>query len=424
MAPGYHGARAADRSGSALVPRALLAYDWPPVPATTAFLFCVCQAGAEAAVAEELTALRPGLRRAFARPGLITFKDPSGEVPAEVAIEAVLVRAHGAAIGPAADVNAVLAAVDKYCPKGQAVRLHVFERDIAKPGDEPPGHAYGPLTAAARDQIEAAWAAAPPRPLLTGERASAGDWVLDVIVAADEPWWLGFHRHGPGHPPTPGGRIRVDMPPEAPSRAYRKLEEALIWSRAPLRAGDTAVEIGSSPGGASYALLRRGVEVHGIDPAKMAPVVLDYNKDLPGNHFIHLDRPMSMVQRSDLPTALHWVLLDVNLAPQVALITARRLAAHPRPALMGVLLTLKLDDWKAMRHVPRFLKSIRSMGMEHVQATQLPSNRMELFVCGLTRRGVARLAAEQPDHADQPDHRAQPGSANCHTLAPAASSRE
>jgi 23S rRNA (cytidine2498-2'-O)-methyltransferase len=424
MAPGYHGARAADRSGSALVPRALLAYDWPPVPATTAFLFCVCQAGAEAAVAEELTALRPGLRRAFARPGLITFKDPSGEVPAEVAIEAVLVRAHGAAIGPAADVNALLAAVDKYCPKGQAVRLHVFERDIAKPGDEPPGHAYGPLTAAARAQIEAAWAAAPPRPLLTGERASAGDWVLDVIVAADEPWWLGFHRHGPGHPPTPGGRIRVDMPPEAPSRAYRKLEEALIWSRAPLRAGDTAVEIGSSPGGASYALLRRGVEVHGIDPAKMAPVVLDYNKDLPGNHFIHLDRPMSMVQRSDLPTALHWVLLDVNLAPQVALITARRLAAHPRPALMGVLLTLKLDDWKAMRHVPRFLKSIRSMGMEHVQATQLPSNRMELFVCGLTRRGVARLAAEQPDHADQPDHRAQPGSANCHTLAPAASSRE
>lgn len=421
MAPGYHGARAADRSGSALVPRALLAYDWPPVPATTAFLFCVCQAGAEAAVAEELTALRPGLRRAFARPGLITFKDPSGEVPAEVAIEAVLVRAHGAAIGPAADVNAVLAAVDKYCPKGQAVLLHVFERDIAKPGDEPPGHAYGPLTAAARAQIEAAWAAAPPRPLLAGERASAGDWVLDVIVAADEPWWLGFHRHGPGHPPTPGGRIHVDMPPEAPSRAYRKLEEALIWSRAPLRAGDTAVEIGSSPGGASYALLRRGVEVHGIDPAKMAPVVLDYNKDLPGNHFIHLDRPMSMVQRSDLPTALHWVLLDVNLAPQVALITARRLAAHPRPALMGVLLTLKLDDWKAMRHVPRFLKSIRSMGMEHVQATQLPSNRMELFVCGLTKRGVARLAADQPDHASQPD---QPGSANCHTLAPAASSRE
>lgn len=390
MAPGYHAGLAAGRGASALVPRALLAYDWPPVPATTAFLFCVCQAGAEAAVAEELAPL--GLRRAFARPGLITFKDPSGVVPADVPLAAVLVRAHGAAIGPASDLTALLAAVDNYCPKDQAVRLHVFERDIAKPGDEPPGHAYGPLAASAQAQIEAAWAAAPPRPLLAGSRAEPGDWVLDVIVAADEPWWLGFHRHGPGHPPTPGGRITVDMPPEAPSRAYRKLEEALIWSQAPLRAGDTAVEIGSSPGGASYALLRRGVEVHGIDPAKMAPVVLDYNKDLPGNHFIHLDRPMSLVQRSDLPTTLHWVLLDVNLAPQVALITARRLAAHPRPDLMGVLLTLKLDDWKALRHVPRLLKSIASMGMQQVKATQLPSNRMELFVCGLTKQGLARLA--------------------------------
>jgi hypothetical protein len=99
---------------------------------------------------------------------------------------------------------------------------------------------------------------------------------------------------------------------------------------------------------------------------------------------------MSMVQRADLPTELHWVLLDVNLAPQVALITARRLAAHPRPALMGVLLTLKLDDWKAVHHVPRFLKSISSMGMLEVKATQLPSNRMELFVCGLTKRGLER----------------------------------
>ncbi len=371
-----------------------MAYDCRPVPSTTtAFLFCVCQAGAEAAVAEELTSSRPGLRRAFARPGLITFKDPAGEVPAEVEITAVLVRAFGAAIGPVADVPELLAAVERHCPEGQAVRLHVFERDIAKPGDEPPGHAYGPLAAAAQAQIEAQWPASQPTarwPLLAGSRAEAGDWVLDVIVAADEPWWLGFHRHGPGHAPTPGGRIAVDMPPEAPSRAYRKLEEALIWSQAPLRPGDTAVEIGSSPGGASYALLRRGVEVIGIDPAKMAPVVLDYNKDLPGNHFVHLQRPMSLVQRGDLPTTLHWVLLDVNLAPQVALITARRLAAHPRPALMGVLLTLKLDDWKALRHVPRLLKSVASMGMLSVKATQLPSNRMELFVCGLTRQGLAR----------------------------------
>ena len=322
------------------------------MPATTAFLFCVCQTGAEGAVAEELARTRPSLRRAYARPGLITFKGDE-QFTAETIVDAVFVRAYGASIGPAKDLDAVVDAVRKTCPEGQAVRLHVWERDVAKPGDEPAGHVYGPRAAEARAQIVAAWERT-SRPLLSGDRAEDGDWVFDVIVAGDEPWWLGFHRAGPGHAPTPGGRLTVDMPSEAPSRAYRKLEEALMWSGAPLRSGDTACEIGSSPGGASYALLRRGVHVYGIDPAKMAPVVLDFNKDQPGNHFIHLDRPMSMVQRSDLPNELHWVLLDVNLAPQVALITARRLAAHPRPALMGVLLTLKLDDWKAVHHIPKF----------------------------------------------------------------------
>lgn len=360
----------------------------PPVTApTTGFLFCVCQAGAEAAIAAELAGTRPDLRRSFARPGLITFKS-AAPVSADVTLDSVFTRAFGAAVGPADDPAAALAAVDRFCPEGQPVRLHVFERDIAKPGDEPPGHAYGPLAAAARARLEQAWSG--PHPLLPGERAEPGDWVLDVVVAADEPWWLGFHRHGPDHAPWPGGRIAVEMPPEAPSRAYRKLEEALIWSGAPVRAGDTAVEIGSSPGGASYSLLRRGVRVFGIDPAKMAPVVLDHP------NFVHLHRPMSLVTRGDLPTELHWLLLDVNLAPQVALITARRLAAKPRPALLGVLLTLKLDDWKAVHHVPRFLKSVASMGMAETRATQLPSNRMELFVCGLTSKGVARRDGATP----------------------------
>ena len=238
-------------------------------PATTSFLFCVCQTGAEGAVAEELARSRPTLRRAFARPGLITFKDTAGEVAPDLTLGAVFVRAFGASIGPAADLATLVDAVRRFCPEGQAVRLHVWERDVSRPGEEPQGHQYGLQAAEARARIEAAWAGT-GRALLPGARAEDGDWVLDVIVAGDEPWWLGCHIHGPEHGPWPGARIAVEMPLEAPSRAYRKLEEALIWSGAPLRAGDVAVEIGSSPGGASYALLRRGVEVHGIDPATVS----------------------------------------------------------------------------------------------------------------------------------------------------------
>lgn len=353
------------------------------------FLFCVCQAGAEPAVKHEVAALRPDLRFAYSRPGLVTFKSPT-PVPLDVPLPAVFVRAHGASLGPAAGPAEVFAALAAACPAGQPVRLHVWERDVAKPGDEPQGFAYGPRADAAREALLAAWPEG-QHPRLAGDLAAAGDLVLDVIVADGEPWWVGCHVHGEGHSPWPGGRIPVDMPADAPSRAYRKLEEALQWSGAPVRAGDVAVEIGSAPGGASYALLRRGVTVHGIDPAEMSPVVLDFRGPA-GNRFVHLHRPMSLVHRADLPRDLHWVLMDVNLAPQVALITARRLAARPRPALLGVLLTLKLDDWRAVRHIPRLLQSIRAMGMDEVRATQLPSNRMEVFACGLTRAGLARQA--------------------------------
>ncbi|HEY8375580.1 MAG TPA: SAM-dependent methyltransferase [Nannocystis sp.] len=365
------------------------------------FLFCVCQFGAEPALKAELAALRPDLRLAYSRPGLLTFKAEAPVGP-DVELPAVFARAFGASLGPAKDPAQVFDLLLKTCPEGQPVRLHVFERDIARPGEEPPGFRYGPAAAAVRDQLIATWPQ-DQHPLLPGERAEPGDWVLDVVVAPGDPWWVGCHVHGPGHAPAPGGRIAVDVPPEAPSRAYRKLEEALTWSGAPVRPGDVAVEIGSAPGGASYALLRRGVSVYGIDPAEMDPVVTGFRGPA-GNRFVHLHRPMSLVQRADLPRELHWVLMDVNLAPQIALITARRLAARPRHALCGVLLTLKLDDWRAVRHLPRLLAQIRAMGMDDVKATQLPSNRMEVFVCGLTRTGLARL---QPSASEAEPRRAR-----------------
>lgn len=362
----------------------------------TRFLFCACQFGAEPAVKLELAALRPELRFAFSRPGLVTFKAPA-PVALDMALPAVFVRAFGASLGPADTPTAAVAVFSLFlkeykeaCSKGHVIRLHVWERDIARPGEEPPGFRYGPRATAARAALLAAWPAGQPS-IAAGERPDVGDLVLDVIVAEGEPWWLGCHRHGPDHAPTPGGRLAVDMPAEAPSRAYRKLEEALLWSGAPVRTGDVAVELGSAPGGASYALLRRGVSVYGIDPAHMDPVVLDFRGPT-GAHFVHLQRHMSQVQRADLPRDLHWVVMDVNTAPQVALIAARRLAARPRHALLGVLLTLKLDDWRAVPRVPRLLASIAAMGMDEVKATQLPGNRMELFACGLTRAGLNRRA--------------------------------
>lgn len=362
------------------------------------FLYCVCQVGAEAALRREIGGIDPTLRSAFARPGLVTFKLEDGAdvdvATAAIGARSVLARACGGSLGPASSALEVTDLLRHATAAGDRLRLQVWERDRWRPGEEPPGFVYGVEAAAARRSLVEAWPAG--LGLADGELALAGELVADVIIVGPgEPWLVGLRRQRQGQLPYGGGRIPIAECPQAPSRAYYKLVEALVYADVPLRAGDVAVELGSAPGGASFALLRRGLEVHGVDPGAMDPLVLDY-AGVGGNRFTHHASTMGNVSRDDLPEALHWIVADVNLAPQIALQTVRRLGARPRAALLGVLLTLKIDNWKAMRHLPGWLRQIEAMGMAEVRATQLSRNRMEVFACGFTPVGLARRAGSSP----------------------------
>src|SRR5690606_7440386 len=124
-------------------------------------------------------------------------------------------------------------------------------RDLHPHSRMPPGYVPGELperAARLRDELLS-------QPLFHKDPvAQAGDLVLDVVVVEEDEWWIGAHRHSGLHSPYPGGRPEIRLPAGSPSRAFLKLEEGVRWSGVPLRKGDTAVEIGSSPGGASYAL--------------------------------------------------------------------------------------------------------------------------------------------------------------------------
>jgi 23S rRNA (cytidine2498-2'-O)-methyltransferase len=207
-----------------------------------------------------------------------------------------------------------------------------------------------------------------------------GERVVDVIVAPDEPLWLGVHAHVAGRSPHPGGRPPLTLPAEAPSRAWLKLEEALAWSQLPLRRGQVAVEIGSAPGGASWALLERGLTVVGVDPGDMDARVLA----APG--FSHVQVPLGDLRREQLPARVDWLLMDVNLAPQVAVHGVRRIVSTLRSSLRGVIFTLKLNEWKMAADVPALLERVAGMGLSDVRATQLPSNRREICVTGIHRK--------------------------------------
>lgn len=333
------------------------------------FLFVSCQPGAESALKLEIAREHPNFRFAFSRPGFVTFKSPD-EITADFELRSVFARAYGLSLGdshepePEARARAAEeAAKGLAAGTGEKLWLHVWERDQET---QPDPQADLLLRSSATFR-------GPGTP-------APGDLVFDVILIDPAHWFFGCHRHSPFHSRDPGGKPAIELPAPAPSRAYLKLEEGLRWAGLEPKPGERAIEIGSSPGGASFALLARGLEVVGIDPADMDAEVLASKR------FRHVRKGVLDVTRSDLggPGTFDWLLLDMNVPPQIAFAALEHvLTLGVRPA--HALLTLKLNRWRIAAEIPEFLAHLRDLGFSTVRATQLPSNRQEFFVVAVRR---------------------------------------
>ncbi len=326
------------------------------------FIWLVHQPAVTDWVKREAKTKRPDLKFAFARPGLTTFR---GEGP----LASSFARAHGESLGRA---STALEAAQSGLGLAGPLRLHVFERDLDRPADERDPAIVGSRARALEAEIRAA---APGR-FREGVEARAGETVLDVIAAPaelpEEPLFVGYHTHDRTHGPFPGGVAHVQIPPEAPSRAWAKIEEAIRWSGLVPKPGETAVEIGSAPGGASWALLERGLKVHGIDPGAMAPSVLLHPR------FTHHAMPAAEVPKGALPHHFQWLASDVNLAPMIALRYVERMVALAHGGLRGAFITLKINDDGVFDALPRLQARIEKLGAREVRYTQLPSHRSEI----------------------------------------------
>ncbi|MET0384545.1 MAG: SAM-dependent methyltransferase [Polyangiales bacterium] len=67
----------------------------------------------------------------------------------------------------------------------------------------------------------------------------------------------------------PGGRARMRLGGDFPSRAARKLAEAFAWLGVTPGAGELCVDLGAAPGGWSWLLLEKKARVIAVDPARM-----------------------------------------------------------------------------------------------------------------------------------------------------------
>jgi 23S rRNA (cytidine2498-2'-O)-methyltransferase len=209
------------------------------------------------------------------------------------------------------------------------------------------------------------------------EHAGVGDRVVDCVLVEPNEWWIGWHVASGPPSQWPGGVPRIRPKHEVISRAYFKINEALAWSRLPIKAGDQCAEIGSAPGGSAQALLERKLLIMGIDPAEMDEAVLNHP------NFSHVKKRASAVRRREF-RSIKWLFADSNIAPQSALDDLEGIVMHREVHVRGLIAMLKLSDWDAFESLPQFVERVRSWGFQDVSTRQLAFNRRE--ICLAARR--------------------------------------
>lgn len=358
-----------------------------PMP-TSQYIYCVCQAGAETVLKQEVAARVPEMAFAFSRPGFVTFKLPA---PVEVAKyelpRLTFARTIGFSFGHVTgETLADLAMQVWQHPQVQQLiaesplgLLHVWQRENLLPGED--GFEPGP-TALSQEVNDALRAAAAEGVL--GDQPTG--IALDIALVEPNNWWIGCHTLRTRVDRWPGGTPAIEMSGDAVSRAYLKMREALNWAALPAKAGELWVELGCAPGGASQALLQHGMKVLGVDPAEVDQLVLAED------NFTHLNMRAGDAKRKTFAD-VRWLAADINATPDYTLDAVEDIVTHETTNIRGLLLTLKLENWSlaAPEKITEYIQRIRKWGYRDVRLRQLAFNRRELCVAAVRSRGQRRL---------------------------------
>jgi 23S rRNA (cytidine2498-2'-O)-methyltransferase len=347
------------------------------------FLLCGSQQGAEDALRERFAASFPGSRPGAWRKGVATFRLPaaeaadtgglpSGEILDQLVFARTFIHSLGQVTG--GDSATLAAAATELAGGHPWQRVHCWSRQFV-PG--PPQPAEAEAVAAAHQAV----AAACGLPAEADPRALPGELVLDVVLDTPERWWVGWHRAAGPTSSWPGGiypPAAGPLPAGKVSRAWLKLDEAIAVFGIPFVPGQRAVEFGAAPGGACQRLLEAGLEVVGVDPALVDPVVAAS----PGFTQWRLrarDMPLKRLAGID------WLVADMNIDPTSTLAALGRATTARGVRLAGIVATLKLPTWARAAELPGWLEMFRNHGFTP-RARQLSSSGRE--ICVVARRST------------------------------------
>lgn len=247
----------------------------------------LCRAGFEREAATDLVAVANAARlsiRCESSPGEarvaahVDGDDVASWQRAAASRSPVFVRTSFAGTGP----HVVAADSDKR-PDRIAALVASFDALARVPGHEPPwlapwieypdtneSKALSPLAHALDARLAAALR---ERGLVRDDAASRAH----VSLVDGRNAYVGTHA-GQSGPRWPLGIPRLRMPRDAPSRSTLKLAEAIAVFLGPresdlMHAGQAAVDLGAAPGGWTWQLLARGLQVTAVDHGALAPAL-------------------------------------------------------------------------------------------------------------------------------------------------------
>lgn len=317
------------------------------------FIFALCNPGSETALKLEAGSAAPGWRSGYQRRGFVTFK-----ADAPFSLESLEVE---------------IACARRLCLSlGKSATREGAERLVA-------GHA---------SIHHARYSERKMQGVAGGRQPGIGELVGTVVELGPAEFWAGLHRHAPFLSPDPAGDSGIGMPADSPSRAWLKLEEAVRFFGLEFTPADIAVEVGCAPGGVVLALLRRGVSVIGVDPAKMADVVLasaiGERRDAPAGKpwFYHCRKPAALAGKRDLGQDVTWFMSDMNQAPEVVLRECARFCGMA-PSIRGVLITLKLTELSQVRDKESWFAALREIGFQNIRLQQLGVHHREFALLAI-----------------------------------------
>lgn len=312
------------------------------------FVLIGCQGGAEPVIERRQQLCFPTWQKTAWRRGLVSFRLPevvseqAEAVPPCAADNLIFAQTALRCLGQVTGTNNVerIKATSELIGSAQFADVHVWNRD--------------PRLDLDTTQIRTSLATTLKLP--TSEAGLlTGSLILDCVVDSEDRWWIGWHQLLTSADHWPGGRYPGQLPNNAVSRAWLKLDEAINRFDLNLKRNQLACELGAAPGGACQRLLEAGLNVIGVDPATIDPRIINHSK------FTHWQKRARDIRVKDLRRC-DWLVSDMNIDPTSTITALERAVDTPGRRPGGIIATLKLPEWSRADKLDEWRDRVRSWG--------------------------------------------------------------